>query len=566
MVKLAKSGGNMSAQDQAKSREPGLFTVVSASAAGTAFEWYDFFIFGALATVIAKNFYAGVSEATGFIFALATFAVGFFVRPLGALVFGMLGDQKGRKGAFLVTITIMGLATFAIGLLPTYEQIGMAAPLLLILLRVLQGFALGGEYGGAAIYVAEHSPDAKRGGLTGWIQTSAAIGLVGALGVILATRTALGTEAFEAWGWRIPFLLSMGLLLISLWIRLKLNESPAFKRMEEEGAERRAPFSETFLRWKNLRYVLLVLFGVMTAQGAVWYCSFFYTQFFMQRILKVEDATVNILMAAATLASAVLYVFFGWLSDRVGRKPVMLFGMILAVIAFFPAFGTSAFHHMTKAANPDLAAAQASAPVVVSADPATCSLQFDPVGKAQFATACDIAKGALTNAGVSYSNLKAPPGQATLVRIGDRVVAPRDGTGLPAAELKTLRAGVEGEIKSALLAAGYPEKADPAEVDMGALFAILMVFVVAATALYGPQAAALVELFPTRVRYTGMGVPYNIGTGWVGGFLPAGAFALMAASGDIYFGLWYPVVFTVSAIVVSLLFLPETKGRNLDAI
>ncbi len=557
----------MSDQGKAADKEPGLMTVVGASAAGTAFEWYDFFVFGSLATVIAKHFYTGVNEATGFILALATFAVGFFVRPLGALVFGIFGDMKGRKGAFLVTITAMGIATVAIGLLPGYEQIGMAAPIGLILLRMVQGFALGGEYGGAAIYVAEHAPAKQRGLMTSFIQTSAALGLIGALLVILACRTIMGTEAFDAWGWRIPFVLSALLLVISLWIRLKLGESPAFRRMEAESSTHpRAPFSETFGQWKNLRLVFLVLFGVMIAQGAVWYASFFYSQFFMQKILKLDEGVVLQLMLGATAVSAFLYVFFGWLSDKIGRKPVMLFGMILAVFVFVPSFGTSAFHYMTRAGNPALADAQASSPVIVTADPASCSLQFDPVGKATFASSCDIVKGYLTNAGVSYDNRAAPAGAVATVTVGDQTVAGRDGRGLDKDGLKALRTSVEGELSAALRAHGYPEKADPARTDMLAMFGIMMVFVVAATALYGPQASALVELFPTRVRYTGMGVPYNIGTGWVGGFLPAAAFAIMAATGNIYAGLWYPVGFTLLAIVVALLFLPETKGRDLDNI
>jgi MFS family permease len=555
------------AEKTGKDAEPGLFTVVAASAAGTAFEWYDFFVFANLLTVLSKHFFTGVNEATGFILALATFAVGFFVRPIGALVFGLFGDAKGRKTAFLVTITIMGVATVAIGFLPTAEQVGIVAPLLLIFLRILQGFALGGEYGGAAIYVAEHAPNHRRGGLTGWIQTSAALGLVGALGVILATQELLGKEAFEAWGWRIPFWFSAVLLVMSLYIRAKLGESPAFKRMEEENAGHpRAPFAETFFRWRNLKYVLLVLFGVMIAQGAVWYCAFFYSRFFMEKILKVDSVIVNQVMAIATLVSAALYVFFGWLSDKVGRKPVMLFGMILAVIAFFPSFGNSAFHVMTRAANPDLAAATARAPVVVAADPEDCALQFDPVGKAQFASSCDIAKSLLTNAGVSYRNSVAAPGSLAVVRIGSEAIPSRDARALPPAEQKAVRAEIEGRIKAALKAAGYPEKADPAEIDWALLLGVMMVFVVAATALYGPQAAALVELFPTRVRYTGMGVPYNIGTGWVGGLLPATAFAMTAAAGDMYFGLWYPVLFTLAAILVSFFFLPETKGRDLTTI
>jgi MFS family permease len=541
--------------------EPGLTTVVGASAAGTAFEWYDFFIFGSLTAVIARHFYADVGEATGYILALLTFGVGFVVRPLGALVFGWFGDRTGRKTTFLVTITLMGVATVAIGLLPDYDQIGLWAPALLIFLRILQGFALGGEYGGAAIYVAEHSPAKSRGFLTGWIQTTAALGLVGALTVILATRAIVGNEAFDEWGWRIPFLLSAGLLTISLWIRLKLNESPTFRRMESEGGARRAPFRESFLEWKNLKFVLLALFGTMIAQGAVWYCGYFYSRFFMERILKVEVATVDMVMLWLTVVSAVLYVFFGWLSDKLGRKPVMLFGMILALIAFFPGFQA-----LTRAANPALAEAQASSPVTVIADPATCALQFDPVGKAAFASSCDLAKTVLSNAGVSYVNVSAPSGSLARVRVGEVEVVSAEGEGLPPAELAAVKAEVEGRIKAALVTAGYPERADPARVDLPMIFAILMIFIVAATALYGPQAAALVELFPTRVRYTAMSLPYNIGTGWVGGLLPAASFALVAWSGNVYFGLWYAVVFTAIAVVVTLVFMPETKGRDLNTI
>ncbi|MDP3403958.1 MAG: MFS transporter [Brevundimonas sp.] len=545
----------------AEKGEPGLRTVVGASAAGTAFEWYDFFIFGSLTAVIASHFYADVGEATGYILALLTFGVGFVVRPLGALVFGWFGDRTGRKKTFLVTITLMGVATVGIGLLPDYEAIGIAAPILLIVLRILQGFALGGEYGGAVIYVAEHSPAPKRGYLTGWIQTTAALGLIGALTVILTTRAIVGETAFNEWGWRIPFVLSIFLLIISLWIRLKLNESPAFRKMEAEGGARRAPFRESFLTWKNGRFVLLALFGIMIAQGAVWYCGYFYSRFFMERVLKVEVATVDMIMLALTVVSAFLYVFFGWLSDRIGRKPVMLFGMILALVAFFPGFQA-----LTRAANPALAEAQASAPVTVVADPATCALQFDPVGKTAFASSCDIAKTVLSNAGVSYTNVAAPPGAIAVVRIGETTVPSVEGAGLAAAELKTAKAGVEAGIKGALTAAGYPDRADPDRIDLPMIFAILMVFIVAATALYGPQAAALVELFPTRVRYTAMSLPYHVGTGWVGGLLPAASFALVAWSGNIYFGLWYAVAFTGIAAVVALLFLPETRGRDLETI
>ncbi len=541
--------------------EPGLRTVVAASATGTAFEWYDFFVFGALATVIARHFFADAGETVAYILALLTFGLGFVVRPLGALVFGWFGDRTGRKTTFLVTITLMGVATVAIGLLPDYDQIGIAAPILLLVMRMLQGFALGGEYGGAVVYVAEHAPAKKRGLMTGWIQTTAALGLIGALSVILITRAVVGAEAFDEWGWRIPFLLSALLLGVSLWIRLKLNESPAYRRMEAEGGERRAPFKEAFGTWRNGRFVLIALFGIMIAQGAVWYCGYFYARFFMERVLRVDTNTIDLVMLAVTAVSAFLYVFFGWISDRIGRKPVMLFGMILALIAIFPGFQA-----LTRAANPALAEAQASSPIVVMADPATCALQFDPIGKTAFASSCDIAKSVLSNAGISYSNVEAAPGSVAVVRIGSVEIASVEGEGLDPAALKAARAGVETRLKAALLEAGYPAKADPERINLPMVFGILMIFMVAATALYGPQAAALVELFPTRVRYTAMSLPYHVGTGWVGGMLPAASFALVAWSGNIYFGLWYTLAFTAVAVVVALIWLPETRGRDMDTI
>jgi len=541
--------------------DPGLRTVVAASATGTAFEWYDFFVFGALATVIARHFFADAGETVAYILALLTFGLGFVVRPLGALVFGWFGDRTGRKTTFLVTITLMGVATVAIGLLPDYDQIGIAAPILLLVMRMLQGFALGGEYGGAVVYVAEHAPAKKRGLMTGWIQTTAALGLIGALSVILITRAIVGTEAFDEWGWRIPFLLSALLLGVSLWIRLKLNESPAYRRMEAEGGERRAPFKEAFGSWRNGRFVLIALFGIMIAQGAVWYCGYFYARFFMERVLRVDTNTIDLVMLAVTAVSAFLYVFFGWISDRIGRKPVMLFGMILALIAIFPGFQA-----LTRAANPALAEAQASSPIVVMADPATCALQFDPIGKTAFASSCDIAKSVLSNAGISYSNVEAAPGSVAVVRIGSVEIASVEGGGMDPAALKAARTGVETRLKAALLEAGYPAKADPERINLPMVFGILMIFMVAATALYGPQAAALVELFPTRVRYTAMSLPYHVGTGWVGGMLPAASFALVAWSGNIYFGLWYTLAFASVAVAVALIWLPETKGRDLDAI
>jgi MFS family permease len=534
-------------------------TVIAASSAGTAFEWYDFFIFGALTQVLAKTFFAGVSDTVAFIFALAIFGAGFAIRPLGALVFGRIGDRKGRKGAFLFTIVLMGGATFAVGFLPTYAQAGIIAPILLIIARCLQGFALGGEYGGAAIYVAEHAPASARGRMTGWIQASAAFGLFGALGVILITRTIVGEEAFVAWGWRIPFMVSAILVGISVWMRVKLSESPTFQKMHEEGSHSKAPYAEAFGQWPNLKLVLIALFAVMSAQGAVWYTGFFYTQIFLEKFLKVEPATVNMLMIAATVASAPLYILFGWLSDKIGRKPVMLAGMVLALVAFFPGF-----HLLMQTANPDLARASKQTPIVVVADPATCSLQFDPVGKAVFSTACDIAKSTLANAGVSYDTEVAPKGTVAYVKIGEVSVASADGKDLDKAALKTIKTEVETRIKAALEAAGYPAKADPAKVNIAGVFGILMVFVIAATALFGPIASCLVELFPTRIRYTAMSLPYHIGTGWIGGFLPFTAFAIVASTGNIYSGLWYPVVFTAISVICTLVLLPETRGRSLD--
>jgi MFS family permease len=556
--------------------------VVAASAAGTAFEWYDFFIFGTLAAVIAKQFTGG-DDTAGFIFALGAFAAGFFVRPFGALFFGRFGDRVGRKAAFLATITLMGVATVAIGLLPTADQIGPAAAGLLVLMRVIQGFALGGEYGGAAIYVAEHAPDNRRGLLTSWIQTSAAAGLVGALLVILATRTIVGEEDFAAWGWRIPFLLSALLLAVSLWIRMKLDESPAFVRMKNEVGVSKAPYREAFTG-RNLRLVFLALFSLMLAQGAVWYAGHFYAQFFLERVLKVPGSTVNLLLIGAVTLSAALYVFFGWLSDRVGRKPVVLFGMILFVASVYPGFQL-----MTRAANPALAEAAERAPVVLRAD--DCTFQLDLLGRAKAVTACDIGKRALVDAGVSFRREPVEPGGYPSIVVGrasagggfDFQAAPADHpfqgatmsggvvrqevrsvVGLDPAAADAQRKATATAVGGLLTAAGYPAVADPARMNLPLIFGVLLVFMVAATALYGPQAAALVELFPTRVRYTALSLPYHIGTGWVGGFLPVTAFAMVAASGDLYFGLWYPIVFTTISILVTLFLLPETRGRPLD--
>jgi MFS family permease len=539
-----------------------LRTVVAASAAGTTFEWYDFFVFGSLTQVISKTFFSGLNETAGYVAALALFGAGFAFRPIGALVFGRIGDRVGRKGAFLVTVMLMGGATVAIGLLPSYAAAGIAAPILLLLMRIIQGFALGGEYGGAAIYVAEHAPTGARGRSTGWIQTSAAFGLFAALLVILLTRLlvgkAFGPAAFDAWGWRIPFLLSAGLLAVSIFMRMKLSESPAFAAMKAEGGGSKAPYAEAFGQWKNLKTVLIALCSMMFAQGAVWYTAFFYVQTFMEKFLKVDPAIINGLMMAATAVSAVFYVVFGWLSDRVGRKPVMLFGMTLMLAAYFPGF-----HLLTSTLNPALAEATAAAPATVIADPADCALQFDPVGKAAFTSSCDIAKSALANAGVSYINEPAPAGQLAMVRVGLATIPSLDARGLPKDVAKAIKTSVETKIKEGLARAGYPAKADPKRMNLAGAFGVLLVFVIAATALFGPIAACLVELFPTRIRYTAMSLPYHIGTGWVGGFVPFTAFAIVAAVGNIYSGLWYPFAFTAIAVVVTLFLLPETRGRSL---
>jgi MFS family permease len=533
--------------------------VVAAAAAGAAFEWYDFLVFGSLTPVLSKVFFAGADETTGFLLALGAFAAGFAVRPLGGVLIGSLGDRHGRKRAFLATIVLMGLATFAMGLLPTAAQVGMLAPALLVVLRVLQGFALGGEYGGAATYVAEHASAGRRGEVTSWIQTSAALGLIAALLVILLTRTVLGEAAFEAWGWRVPFLVSSGLLAMSLWLRIRLSESPAFARLQAEDGLSRAPIAEAFGRWGNLRLVLVAFFGLMSAQGAIWYAGFFYAQFFLERTLKVAPATTNLLLLGAAAASAVTYVLFGWLSDRLGRKPVMLFGMILAATCYFPAF-----HMLTRSANPALDEALRNAPVVVTAAPGDCSVQFDLLNRARFTSACDIAKAVLTQAGASYRTEEGPVGGGAAVSVGGQVVRVASAAGLEAEGYRAARAAAEADVRAALDDAGYPRAADPARMDYGGIVLALFVFVVAATSLYGPLAAALVELFPTRIRFTALSLPYHIGSGWIGGFLPATALAMVVATGDVYFGVWYPVGFAVVSIVTALVFLPETQGRPLD--
>jgi MFS family permease len=532
--------------------------VVTASSAGTAFEWYDFFIFGSLTPVIAKVFLAGLDPTSALIAALALFAVGFAFRPLGAIIFGAMGDRVGRKATFLATVSLMGGATFAIGLLPSYETAGIIAPILLVFLRICQGTALGGEYGGAAIYVAEHAPNDKRGAATGWIQSSASFGLLAALLVIVATRTALGEDAFQDWGWRIPFLASVFLLGISLWMRIKLSESPQFAKLREEGKVSSAPLTEAFARRDNLKQVLIAFFAIMCAQGAVWYFTFFYMQVFLEKSLGLPGATKDMLLIAMTVVSAPLYVFFGWLSDRIGRKPVMLGGMLLALALYFPGS-----HMIASATNPALVEAQRASPVVVVTDPATCSVQFDPTGTRRFDTACDIAKSLLVARGISYQEATSPDG-STSIRVGNSSLAVADGKQVDDAGLKALKGATGEQLQRQLIGAGFPASADPNAIDYSTLLLVLFLFVVAATALYGPQAAALVEMFPTRIRYTAMSLPYHIGTGWVGGFLPVTSFAIVAITGDIYAGLWYAVGFTALSAIVTILFLKETKGKPLE--
>jgi MFS family permease len=531
--------------------------VVVASSVGTAFEWYDFFLFGTLASIIATQFTGG-SETAGFVFTLGAFAAGFFVRPFGAMFFGHLGDRYGRKRAFLQTILLMGASTTAIGLLPGIQAIGVAAPLLLVLTRIVQGFAMGGEYGGAAVYVAEHAHPDRRGFLTGWIQSTAAVGLLLAVGVVLGVRVVLGESAFQQWGWRIPFLFSAVLLVFSLWIRLKLGESPEYQRLRARAAAARAPLVEAF-RGQNLRRILMALVAILLAQGAVWYTGHFYAQFFIERVLKVDARLVNVLIMLAVILSSPGYVFFGWLSDRIGRKPVMLFGMGVTLLLYFPGF-----HALTAAANPALRRAAQASPVELVADPDTCRLQFDLLRRHPPTSACDVLRTTLADAGVPYRFVRdASGGWAQASIAGRRVVlgsfAGRDASGR-AAESERI-----GQLlKTALKAAGYPAGASRDAMNLPALLGILVAFMLASTALYGPQAAALVELFPTSIRYTALSVPYNIGTGWVGGLLPVSAFALVAATGDLYSGLFYPLIFTAISFICCWLWLPETSGQSLQ--
>ena len=534
--------------------------VILASSVGTVIEWYDFYLYGALAAIIAEQFFSQVDETSGFIFALLAFAAGFFVRPFGALVFGRLGDLWGRKNTFLVTMLLMGVSTFVVGLLPNAATIGVIAPVLLILMRLIQGLALGGEYGGAATYVAEHAPHGKRGLYTSFIQITATAGLMLSLMVILGVRTWLGEEAFKDWGWRIPFLVSIVLLGVSLWIRLRLAESPAFQRMKAEGKASAKPLADSFLKWPNLKLVLIALFGLAAGQAVVWYTGQFYALFFLEKTLKVEAATANTLVAISLLLATPFFVGFGWLSDKIGRKPIILAGCLLAALTYFPLFGA-----LTQAANPQLAAASASAPVTVSADPADCSFQFDPVGKQAFNSSCDLAKGYLAKAGVTYTTVTAPAGTLAQVHVGGRTIDSLHGARLAKPDFKAAKAAFEARLGEALKAAGYPARADPARVNQPLVVGILFVLVLYVTMVYGPIAAALVEMFPTRIRYTSMSLPYHIGNGWFGGFLPTTAFAIVAATGDIYRGLWYPIGVAVLTFIVGLFLVKEGKDVDIHA-
>jgi MFS family permease len=522
--------------------------VIFASSLGTVFEWYDFYIYGTLGAFLAKYFFSNVPPNVGFIFALLAFAAGFAVRPFGALIFGRLGDTIGRKYTFLVTMSLMGVGTFFIGVLPGYASWGIVAPIVLIALRLVQGLALGGEYGGAAIYVAEHAPPGKRGYYTSWIQTTATLGLFMALLLILGIRTAMGDEAFGNWGWRIPFLLSGILLVVSIWIRLKLSESPLFKKMVDEGKQSKRPLGEAFGEWKNAKIAILALFGATAGEAVVWYGGQFYALFFLTQTLKVPAVTAWILIVIGLAIGTPGFILFGWLSDKIGRKPIMLAGFALAVITYFPIF-----QGLTHFANPKLEHALAAAPVVVTADPAQCSFQFKATGTETFSTTCDVIKSTLVNLSVNYENVKAPAGTKASVKIGDTQLN-ADTAGLPAA------------ITAAVKAHGYPASADPAEINYPMTVLLLAILVFYVTMVYGPIAAWLVELFPTRIRYSGLSLPYHIGNGWFGGFLPATVFAIVAATGNIYSGLWYPICVAAMSFVVALIFLPETKDRDISTM
>ncbi|MBS7804434.1 MHS family MFS transporter [Rhizobiales bacterium TNE-4] len=547
--------------------------VIMASSAGTIFEWYDFYLYGSLAAIIGAQFFSSFPEATRNVFALLAFAAGFLVRPFGALFFGRLGDLVGRKYTFLMTILIMGASTFIVGLLPTYDQIGWLAPVILIVLRMLQGLALGGEYGGAVVYVAEHAPPGRRGYFTSWIQTTATLGLLLSLMVILGVRSYVGEAEFAKWGWRIPFLLSIFLLGISVWIRLQMEESPAFKKMKEEGTQSKAPLSEAFGQWKNAKFAVIALFGLVAGQAVVWYTGQFYALFFLQSILRVDMYTANVLIAWSLIIGTGGFIVFGTLSDRIGRKPIILAGCVLAAITYFPVFKL-----LSETANPMLAKAQDTVKVTVIVDKDQCSFQFNPTGTAKFTSSCDVTKALLARSSVNYTVQEGPKGQPAKVKIGDKEIAGYDMSKLTGDAAKTVPAAFTKSVNDALGAAGYPVAgvANPTIVKMNGFFdifrgqtfmlvMILTYLVILVTMVYGPIAAALVELFPTRIRYTGMSLPYHIGNGWFGGLMPATSFAMIAQTGDIYYGLWYPIVIALGTFVIGMIFVPENKDKDIFA-
>lgn len=533
--------------------------VIFASSLGTVFEWYDFYLYGSLAAIIAIHFFSGVNPTAGFIFALLAFAAGFAVRPFGALVFGRLGDLVGRKYTFLITILIMGMSTFLVGVLPSYSSIGMAAPVILIGLRMLQGLALGGEYGGAATYVAEHAPQHRRGFYTSWIQTTATMGLFLSLLVVLGIRKSLGEEAFLDWGWRIPFLISALLLGISVWIRMRLNESPVFRKIKADGTSSKQPIKDSFGKWSNLKIVLLALFGLAAGQAVIWYTGQFYALFFLTKTLSIEPNTANVMLAMALLLGTPFFVVFGALSDRIGRKPIIMAGCLIAIVAYFPIF-----KGLTHFANPSLERAQATAPVTVVADPATCSFQFNPVGVSSFKSSCDILKAFMASNSVNYTNEAAPAGTLAKVRIGDDEFLSFEGQHLNRASFAASSKELKKTLTDAIRAHGYPAKADPSEINYIMIVLLLTLLVIMVTMVYGPIAAMLVEMFPTRIRYTSMSLPYHIGNGWFGGFLPPVAFAVVAATGNIYHGLWYPIIIASITLFIGIFFVKETKDNDIN--
>jgi MFS family permease len=536
--------------------------VITASSVGTIFEWYDFYLYGSLGTFITAHILSSLDPNSGFIVLLLAFAAGFFVRPFGAVIFGRLGDLWGRKNTFLVTMTLMALSTAAVAILPDAKTpgIGFLAPWLLIALRLAQGLALGGQYGGAATYVAEHAPPGKRGLYTSWIQTTATLGLLLSLGVTMLIQARIGKEAFADWGWRVPFAVSLLLLMVSIWIRLQLAESPIFKRIVSEGKNTKKPLAESFGRGKNLWLVVTALLGLTAGQAVVWYTGQFYALFYLEKVLKVDGDLTRMLVATALVLGTPFFIFWGWMSDKIGRKWIILAGCLIAALSYQTLFKT-----LTSYANPDLAKATASAPVTVTADPKECSLQFDPIGNAVFNTSCDVAKSYLAKAGVPYKNVAAPAGSLAKVTIGGTSIDSIAGDKM---DKKAFKAASEAWGKKAgatLKAAGYPAKVDPAKIDKPMVVAVLFALVFLVTMVYGPIAAMLVEMFPARIRYTSMSLPYHVGNGWFGGFLPAITFAMIAASGDIYYGLWYPIVVAAVTVVIGALFVRETKNNDIHA-